>query len=511
VALGLALAWSALVRIPLVRNAGVHLDSDLAVDGITLDEALHGHWRWHYPGTPFTGTLPVLLSWPQAAVWGANPATLVSGGVVAQGLLTLAVFLLAWRGFGPGVAGWSLVPLTFASTGLIWLSGRITGGHLLTAAWHAGAFLLLFEALARPGRRRSAALGLWCGLGVYLDSMFVVTLAGLVPAAVLAWRAARWPRRGAACGFLFLLGFLAGAWPREAGSRIEPHDAYREQLSPVNELHVLLAHARMLVADCLPRLIVGHRLPELQADPDPRALAGPGPTSSPPDHHPAAQAVTAAGLTLFLVAILALLVARPPGAAAGAVRWGVLISAAAVVAGFVSNRNIYNSDNYRYLVTLVVPWALGFGLAMHGLAGRGSGGLAAAVLCSLVLAGLMTVDTLRWYARLGWTDERGRAMGVAVDDPVLGWLRANPGVKTIQGDYWDVYRLAFLTGGRVRGVPLPVYPDRFPEWSQDVQGGRPDALIVRQNGAGLHAFQQAQRSGGQVVFQARGFLIVSWR
>ncbi len=36
-------------------------------------------------------------------------------------------------------------------------------------------------------------------------------------------------------------------------------------------------------------------------------------------------------------------------------------------------------------------------------------------------------------------------------------------MTAIFGDYWDVYRLSFLTGGRVAGVPLPVYPDRFPE------------------------------------------------
>ena len=55
-------------------------------------------------------------------------------------------------------------------------------------------------------------------------------------------------------------------------------------------------------------------------------------------------------------------------------------------------------------MTLLVPWALGFGLAMHGLARWGRGGRAAAWLCSLVLAGLMTADTARWYARFGWID-----------------------------------------------------------------------------------------------------------
>ena len=81
--LAAALAWIVLVRLPLVLNAETHLDSDLAVDGLTLLHATQGQWRWHYPGTPRMGILPVLLSWPQAMLWGANPWTLVSGGVVA--------------------------------------------------------------------------------------------------------------------------------------------------------------------------------------------------------------------------------------------------------------------------------------------------------------------------------------------------------------------------------------------------------------------------------------------
>src|ERR1700743_1898179 len=86
-ALALALGWAAVVRIPLVVNAPVHLDSDLAVDGLTLREAVHGHWRWHYPGTPYMGTLPVLLSLPQAIAWGAGPVALVGGGLGGFGLL----------------------------------------------------------------------------------------------------------------------------------------------------------------------------------------------------------------------------------------------------------------------------------------------------------------------------------------------------------------------------------------------------------------------------------------
>src|ERR1700722_16623182 len=104
VCLFLALVWVGVVRVPLVLNARAHLDSDLAVDGLTLIDALNGHWRWHYPATPFIGSPPVLLSWVQARIWGPDPISLVSGGVIAYGLIVVATFLLNRRAFGPSVA-----------------------------------------------------------------------------------------------------------------------------------------------------------------------------------------------------------------------------------------------------------------------------------------------------------------------------------------------------------------------------------------------------------------------
>ena len=62
VVLGLGLVWTVLLRVPLIVNAEDHLDSDLAVDGLTLIDALHGQWRWHYPGTPHMGILPLFFS-----------------------------------------------------------------------------------------------------------------------------------------------------------------------------------------------------------------------------------------------------------------------------------------------------------------------------------------------------------------------------------------------------------------------------------------------------------------
>ncbi len=185
--LAAALVVIVLIRVPLVLNAAHHLDSDLAVDGLTLVDAVNGHWRWHYPGTPYMGTGPVVLSYPQALVWGANPRTLVSGGVVAYVLVVIAAFVLAWRAFGPSVAAWGLVPLTFASTGTVWLSGRITGGHLLSVAWHAAAFAFLWGTVRRGGAGRAAWLGLWCGFGVYLDQMLAFSTLAVVVAGTMVW------------------------------------------------------------------------------------------------------------------------------------------------------------------------------------------------------------------------------------------------------------------------------------------------------------------------------------
>lgn len=507
-----ALLWGLLDRVPLILNAPVHLDSDLAVDGLTLHEALHGHWRWHYPGTPYMGTLPVLLSLPQAAAFGANPATLVSGGAVAWSLLTLAVFALAWRAFGRVAAAWSLVPLAFASTGALWLSGRVTGGHVLTGAWHAGALALLHLAWSRGGAWPAAALGAWCGLGLWLDSMFIATLAGVVPAALLGWVVAGMPRKGLAAALAFGLGLVVGGVPREVGRRVEPYDAYPAQFALVTNRNVLEQHAALLFQECLPRLAAGHRLPGYQSDPDPASLGNAAPLGARGEASPLAVATTWTALVLFAgsFAALAWSAVRPEGIAPGVVAGALLLSSGFVVAGFVANQNIYNADNYRYLVTLLVPGALGFGLAARGLSRLGPGGRAAAVVAGLLLALLVTLDTARWYARLGWIDAHGRPVRRPLDYPALDWVNAHPEVRDIYAGYWDVYRLSFLSGGRLRGKPFTIFPDRFPEWSRDLPGGRPEVTVITPGpGSGSH-MNDALRDGAQLLTRGRGVAVLRW-
>jgi len=497
VVLALGLCWTAALRVPVLLNASEHLDSDLAVDGLTLLEAVEGRWRWHYPGTPHMGILPVLMSYPQALILGANPITLVSGGLVAWLLVVLVTFWLAWRGFGPRVAGWSILPLVFSSVGTVWLSSRITGGHLLTLVWHIGALLGLFECLERGGRARAGLLGLWCGLGLYLDTMFLFALAGLVPSAVAVWWARGHSKAGLLGATAFLLGLAMGVAPQEIGRRVDPYDPYHEQFAPILKPEALAEHGRILVLECLPRLIAGYELPDLRATPEAlspngrpvRVRAGRG---SP---HPLASLAIALTLGMFAASIIRLGRAAFAGdAPRRAVAQSALISSALIAIGFLINRNIFNSDNYRYLVFLLIPWALGFGQLLGSLSQWSLLGRVAAVGLATALAVTMTASVIGWWVGLGWLESGGGATSArprtsswrAVTVPVRSErgavmegkpYRIPPEATHLYGDYWDVYRLAFLSGGRVTAAPFPIYPNRFEGWSRGL-GPDEGALAV---------------------------------
>ncbi len=370
VALGLGLVWTVLIRVPLVLNAHDHLDSDLSVDGLTLLDAVHGHWRWHYPGTPYMGILPMLTSYPQALAWGADPITLVSGGTIIWLLVVGSTFWLAARAYGLDVAGWAILPLVFSSLGTLWLSGRITGGHLLTLVWHTGAFAGFYVCLTRGRWPRAAALGLWCGLGLYLDAMFLFTLAGMVPAALFAWLSTGRSRAGIGLAAVFSVAMLVGVLPREIGRRVDPYDAYPSQFDMTLKPKAIWEHSRLLGLYCLPRLIAGTELHQFEkAGISIQALgiglvsmSGTQIRSALPgkDEWLAILLATAFLMALFRLARDAASTTDP---ARKAVSRGTFGSALLIGLAFLVNRNIYNSDNYRYLIFLLTPWALGFGLA----------------------------------------------------------------------------------------------------------------------------------------------------
>jgi hypothetical protein len=554
--LAFALVWVGVVRVPLILNARAHLDSDLAVDGLTLLDAVNGRWRWHYPATPFIGSPPVLLSIVQAKVWGTTPITLVTGGLVAWGLVVGATFWMNRRAFGGSVASWGLVPLAFASTGTIWLSGRVTGGHLLAVAWHAGAFGLLWGCLTRGGWRRALGLGLWSGFGLYIDTMFAVSWVGLGVGSMVSWWGTRVGFGRVFAGLLaFVVGAALGVSPRVIGQRVDPHDAYVGQFSPTIRGEIVAKNARLLALDCLPRLVAGHRLPWLEADPDPATLAGaskvkagnetgipwlalgvsivafgfsivafgffgrgmiallsqseilstpgkrgqaPGPSPLTPD---SSGSIRAGSQSPF---------SSEPVPARLGIRWGLIVSSLAVVGGFLISPNITHSDNYRYLVFLLVPASTGTGLWLAKVASKGRSGVWIAWALTLGFAVLMTADNARWYARFGWVDSSFLPIRKEVRDPALDWLEQHREVSAILGDYWDVYRLAFLTEGRVSPVPFPQYPDRFPEFKRNGKPGQTRVVIVRPSLFGPEYRARAMALGALELDRGEGLSIVEW-
>ena len=595
--LAVAVLWAALMRLPLLLHAAEHLDSDLAVDGLTLIDALHGDWRWHYPGTPHIGIPPVLLSAPSSLVFGANPASLASGGLLAYALLQVFTFGLVWSGFGRRAAVWSLAPLAFGSIGSIWLSGRITGGHLPTAAWLAAGFLLMLAAIRRGGSVRIFLLGVWCGFGLYLDSLALTGCVGIVAVMAGAGAIVTGPYRRAAGAVVLAVGFAVGAAPRWIGARADPHDSYGEQFATIlthdrqgsidwsTSSELAAIHAEMLAFECLPRLIGGRLLTDYRQEPAASTFRH---TTTPP---PAPDVVdplqiaaawwplgcfSLAGFALifrrgvrsegdslegreissavrsafFVVSacFLAFLVFRRilddsdpmpipfPLLAAlaafgtlgivsiggprrgeidtidrvsrGAVRWGLLLVSALIVAGFLLNRNIYNSDNYRYLVPLLVPYSLGFGLGAEALARRGAAPRGLALGLVVGLAGFSTYEAAHWYRGLGWLDSMGEKPAEA--DPILEWLAEHPEIEAVYGGYWDVYRLAFLTGGRVQGVPFPNYPDRFPEIAKRFPGYRPRTLIARRDSIGEFNRRLAIGQGATILLKSPDWTILDW-
>ncbi len=189
-----------------------------------------------------------------------------------------------------------------------------------------------------------------------------------------------------------------------------------------------------------------------------------------------------------------------------AVNRGLLLAALLVIGAFVVNRNIFNSDNYRYLVYLLPCWALGFGLLSHDLARRGLRGRLAAWVVTGILIELMTVSAFHWYRDTrhyldasgkpvtlqitSWSEliVRGRILPAAGPDAGSGAFHVPSDVSHVFGGYWDVYRMAFLSNGQLIGIPYPMFPNRFPGWSRGL-GRNLGKLLV------LQPREESQRGG----------------
>ena len=135
-----------------------------------------------------------------------------------------------------------------------------------------------------------ALLGLWCGLGLYLDSMFLMTLAGMVFAGLVAAGlptadSARPSLTGQSLRAWSLDRPLVWRWASALAPRLDGSASWSILMTPTtisspgasSRGSAGRARSKILLLDCLPRLIAGHRLPGLEADPDPALLGSAAP------------------------------------------------------------------------------------------------------------------------------------------------------------------------------------------------------------------------------------------
>jgi hypothetical protein len=187
----------------------------------------------------------------------------------------------------------------------------------------------------------------------------------------------------------------------------------------------------------------------------------------------------AVGLMTTMLAVFGLMraVARSEaGNLARPIVAGLAVSSLLVLAAFVVNRNIYDADNYRYLVPLLPALAVGFGAACDGLARRGRAWLAC--LVALAQAVFMTGALVAWYQGFGW-------LGPKPSEPsgaLFAWLSEHPEVVEVEGSYWDIHPLAFEQRARKgnagpRFVVMPGQPERFGAGPK-TDGARPRWFVV---------------------------------
>jgi hypothetical protein len=262
----------------------------------------------------------------------------------------------------------------------------------------------------------------------------------------------------------------------------------------------MLDHARLLGLRCLPRLIAGTELVALEewllgpdrGSPPVRSIRRGGDHRALPPPEEWLSLALLAGLALGIVR-LALDRAWAGDASRKAVSGGVIISALLVAGAFMVNNNIFDSDNYRYLIYFLSPWSLGFGLVMQDLTRLGRSGWPIAVACAGFLSLMMSAAAFEWYhSDRQYIDGHGRPVRrrtqswreLIVEPPGRSRTTSRAGTYTIPrdvthvfGGYWDVYRMAFLSGGRIVGIPFPIYPNRFRGWSGGL-GPRQGALLV---------------------------------
>ena len=512
-ALTLIILAASLIRWPMMVYAYKHLDSDLAVDGLTLrDFVQNGNWRWHYPGTPHIGTLPVLISLPAVALWGEGPASLVFAGIAANILLILAIYLLVNRAYGTVPAILASLVLAAGGLGQVWLSARVTGGHLLSAAWLAWAWLFWTHLIDTKSLKSWAGLGLFCAIGIWIDSIFLLGIAGLgLSSVIISWQfRSTIPIKRRSIQALVFTAFLPiGPLISKLGDGV---NVYGSQFEITTDPSALKEHARILLVECLPRLIIGRTLKTGSTEISMTHLK---PADYLSSNYALAMVLTMMAV-LFIMTWLKLispLTSKKSSKTSSdslpdwvnALWYGLTFTVLLTLSAFELNKNIFNADNYRYLVPLIPLLGMTYGLlSSAGPMFRQRRFLL--ILLTLILA----IDVHFWQQVNGFypslqtnTDKKletytNKDVVSLLTDPQPGPLPAI--TDTFEADYWETYRALYLAQRPISmGKPFGFFPNRFPNESPP----NPRFVLITNSPASLQMLPLIRAEGAKLFSDKR--------
>lgn len=512
----LLLALSVVPRLPLLVNATRSFNSDEAVDALVVQHLLHRgeltlyNWDAHY-----YGIVEGVLTLPFLAAGFAIPLASKLGSLAGFLALVAGVFLLGRRLYGPaaGLAAAALL-LGFSPQVVQW-SVLASGGYALVVAWGTLTFVQLDRYRAAPSRARLVGLGFMVGFGLYIYELFLVyvaTLAGAWVVASLPWRVFLAPDRAAAereiralpralgSAALFLAGFILGWAPKLALLFTGTSAAGKRPIYALAHPRAAFANLRLLATQCIPAF--------LGIDPgaDPRLGQTVG-------RHPwlfsgvLGLLVAAVYLTAWGAGALRAwprvrsAFRRPPGELDAATLVVLLVPIVGVL--FVLSPNPQDAFSNRYLLPWLTSLPVLAGALLARLGGRLGTGKRPARLAAWLLGALLVafplVQIARWHEDSGYLDARLHLLHPP--DPmthVLRYLRQE-GISGGYGNYWISYKVTLLSGERVVVTPLEDW-DRYPLYSQRVATLPTEAYI-------FGGPEEAARAGFPARLAGRPFVV----
>jgi len=420
------------------------LDSDRALVLLMARHFAQGEITLFFWQQNYMGALEPLLLTPLALVgWATPTAAGLVGIAVTASLAALSVALSRRLGAPPWMAllFWAIPPAVVVHHHVALYGARLVATLLATSAFTVSL------------RARSAgtvvALGALTGLAYFGDHL------------MLPWAAATMyvmARRGR------LLLFAVGALPLVTLDTIAAMMTPAFHLAGPNDPTTWLGNLPLLLGNSLPQLF-GILLSR-----------APGPLFEP------ATALVPAGWTWllftvpggFVLCALCLSLVRNRRTWFGTHEVDFGIAAQGLVLTYLVGLGLFvlvGGGGDRWPVRYLVPlWP-----AISVLAALAVARWRPAIRPAAALVALPAVFTL--YADRSWprgTDgDPSRAEALTVAGVV-----DNSGVRAVWADYWDVYRMALLTGESLPWVTLRII-ERRPDWAREARSASPVAYLLR--------------------------------